>query len=384
MLGLGLGLGSIGQSLQQRAMGILRSFGSNAHSYPFSTLQGAYQTSAGPAAAAVNDPVGLELDALGTLGPNLVTNGDFSAGATGWTGDANITTAINGGVFNLGAVTTGNTLTQPCLIVGKMYKLVFSVTRFSVLGNFRVRIGGGVWGDLILAISTVGTYTIYGQATVDTELAFVRYATSDFDIDNVSVQEVTGNHATQTTAINRPTVQQDGGGRWYASFNGTNQSMQLASTLTAVAGTFICCARADVLHFGTLFGGGGNYVSEPGISLITANNGSLRAVFGNGTITNQSVSAVDTYTPGEIFVVSVQWDMSFIKIRKNSGTTRQVANLLGDLTSATLGSIGRIGPLGGTYFSGSIYDLDAIKGTVTDAQLLTLEKAAGQRAGLVI
>ena len=57
------------KSLSQLARAILKSFGSNASSYPFSTRQGAYQTSACPVAAAVNDPMGLGLDALGAVGP---------------------------------------------------------------------------------------------------------------------------------------------------------------------------------------------------------------------------------------------------------------------------------------------------------------------------
>ena len=38
-----------------------------------------------------------------------------------------------------------------------------------------------------------------------------------------------GNHCSQSTAINRPILQQDGNGRYYLAFNGTNSWMQTAS-----------------------------------------------------------------------------------------------------------------------------------------------------------
>lgn len=82
-VGVTAGMGT--NSLNALAQAILRSFGSNASSYPFSTLQGAYQTSAGPAAAAVNDPIGLELDAMGSVVSILAPIDQFTFTAAGST-----------------------------------------------------------------------------------------------------------------------------------------------------------------------------------------------------------------------------------------------------------------------------------------------------------
>lgn len=209
--------------------------------YDPSDLTSMFQDSAGATAAAIESPVGLILDKSKglVLGAELVTNGDMSS-ATGWSGDS--TAAITGGVLNVGAM-TGNTVTQGCLTVGKWYKLVFSVTRFATLGTFRVRLGGGGAGDIVPGITGVGTYTVYGRASVDTAFALLRYATSDFDIDNISVRELPGHHATQATAAARGTLKATGVVEWI-DYDGVDDVHN--TTFPVSLGTACTVARANV------------------------------------------------------------------------------------------------------------------------------------------
>ena len=214
MLGLGLGLRSTGQSLQQKAMSILRSFGSNASSYPFSTRQGAYQTSTGPAAAAVNDPIGLELDAMGAVGPEVVVNPTFLSGGAGWlvaywalsTGAATATSVAGGNlVYQLGVATSGN-----------VYRVNYTVDSISA-GGVAAYING-TQGTIRTA---PGAYTETLQAAaINTFVGAITVGTTTAVISSFSCVQVTGNHATQTTAGDRPLLAQDAGGRWYANTTG--------------------------------------------------------------------------------------------------------------------------------------------------------------------
>jgi len=164
-----------------------------------------------PSKAAVNDnPVGLVLDAMGTVGPELVTNGDFSAGKTGW-GDYLQTSTVVAGELQATYTSLGNTYQSVAMVVGKTY-LVQACLR-SISGSL---------GGYIRAQDGSGTFTIrqssqHVTASANTQVFF--YHTCVFTpqniqvvvnsgatvaADNISVREVTGIHATQTTAGFKP------------------------------------------------------------------------------------------------------------------------------------------------------------------------------------
>lgn len=155
---------------------------------------------------APGQPVGLILDKSKGLqiGPELVTNGDFATD-TAWTKDSGWT--ISGGSANKvsGAATA---LYQPISVsVGKTYRLSFSATRSA--GFFTPAFTN--LGATVLPGQTVvtsGSYVQYLQPTSGvTHIIF--YADSAFvgSIDNVSVKEVQGNHASQSTSSSRPIYQ---------------------------------------------------------------------------------------------------------------------------------------------------------------------------------
>lgn len=121
-------------------------------------------------------------------GINLVTNGDFSQGTTGWTFGASwsITNkALVNGLLD-GGNGTGLRYANAATI-GKYYKITYTVLDY-VSGNIRSAFGGASLGQ---TISANGTYYDYAIAD-STTLSFISVGglTCNFSIDNISVKEI--------------------------------------------------------------------------------------------------------------------------------------------------------------------------------------------------
>jgi len=382
------------KSLSQLARAILKSFGSNASSYPFSTRQGAYQTSAGPAAIAVNDPIGLELDAMGTtVGPELVTNGDFSAGTTGWTDGTTATPTVADGVLtitNTGSGVTGcgrgfATVVGQTYVVNVDWTQVSATTAYTGIDSTNL-----AWGTLLLDLTTLGQgkrQAIFKATSTTTYVSLLQNATAgqSTKFDNISVREITGIPAVQPTAINRPTLQQDGNGRFYASFNGTNQSMALSSVPFQMADDFCittCINPGVQAGNGAIFAVvGAGAVAR--IELYVAVTTGFAAFYLHDDATGISAASGATDIRNSPCVVTL-WKVGNAKyLRVNSVQVATDSTVLGTATF-TDAAWGCLPVVFADYFNGGNYEGDAIKGTLTLAQVITLEKAAAQKAGLVL
>lgn len=186
--------------------------------YPHHTL---YQDAAGTTpVSALGQPVGLILDKrLGlVLGPEILANGDFSAGSTGWTNPdtAPSITTFSGGAATMTAAAGGPRarLRQSLTLTAGTYLVsvnVVGVTGTPADGN--LAIGNTLSGDLTygsIDCRTVGLKTRLVHISGPTlGLAFTTSSASGavIVIDNVSVKLLPGNHATQSTAASRPTVE---------------------------------------------------------------------------------------------------------------------------------------------------------------------------------
>ena len=159
----------------------------------FSDTAGTTPCAAPGAGALVN--VGLMLDKSKglVLGSELVTNGDFSQGSTGWTAGSGW--VISGGSASFSAGTANSDLVQAIglPVIGRTYRITLSQT-YGSGGQLRV-IYGGQFFDIPAAS---GFYTFILTASTSTE-ANIRFrslsGTSVFSIDNISVRELPGNHA---------------------------------------------------------------------------------------------------------------------------------------------------------------------------------------------
>jgi hypothetical protein len=163
----------------------------------FSTL---FQNSTGTTAVtAVEQPVGLMLDKSKglVLGSELVNNSAWAVGA-GWsvnssTGEAT-GSAVTGFIRNNG---TGGTI----LTIGKWYQATIRLVSY-VSGNVGYPYDGT---GLINIPTTPGTYT-YSFLCDNADFTYVYGTAFTGVVDNISVRELPGNHATQATSASRPTL----------------------------------------------------------------------------------------------------------------------------------------------------------------------------------
>ena len=173
--------------------------------YDPSSFTGLYQDSAGTSpATAVGQPNGLMLDKRRglVLGPELVVNGDFSAGASGWTltGSAN----ASSGALVVNSTAYENFATQSLVgFGGKFVRIKVTITVVS--GAINVFVGGLQLGGVPITTSrALDQYVYVGSSEsvirLRAEVAFVG------TIGNISVKELPGNHISQATASARPII----------------------------------------------------------------------------------------------------------------------------------------------------------------------------------
>ena len=165
----------------------------------FSTL---FQDSAGTTpVTAVGQPVGLVLDKSKglVLGAELVVNGDFSS-ATGWTV---VGGAITSGVLRFAAAASNSYADRVAttgIAAGKRYTITYTVVSISS-GRVRTQVGG-IAG---IPRTLPGTYTqLFAAISNGNPAIVVEAAGTTADIDNISVRELPGNHASQATSTARP------------------------------------------------------------------------------------------------------------------------------------------------------------------------------------
>jgi hypothetical protein len=197
--------------------------------YDPSDITTLFQDTAGTTpVTATGQSVGLMLDKSKglALGSELVTNGDFSAGSTGWT--LGLGWSVTGGAASITISLATNALTQGIGVAGKTYQITYTIVSVSAQG-FRVFAGGS---SGVLRTSA-GTYTELIQCGSTNNLVGVAASAigTTGTIDNISVKELPGNHATQATLANSPTYQVDSNGLPFLSFDGVNDGLA-TSTIT--------------------------------------------------------------------------------------------------------------------------------------------------------
>jgi hypothetical protein len=171
--------------------------------YDPSDLTTMFTDTAGTTPATIGSAVALLLDkSLGAtekLGPELVTNGAFTAG-TDWTLGAGWT--IGSGVATKTAVTEAELSQAVSLTTGRAYELTYTMTRTA--GTLTPRITGGTTVNFT-ARTAGGTYTeIVSAVTGNTTLEFSADALFVGTVDNVTLKILTGFHAIQSILAARP------------------------------------------------------------------------------------------------------------------------------------------------------------------------------------
>ncbi len=167
--------------------------------FPRTTM---YQDRAGSTAVTTpGQSVGLRLDKSKglVLGSELVTNGDFSGGTTGWTqrSTGTGTFTASGGAANIAGTDGSNRgwFTQTLsLTSGAFYEISVVATVTSGSG---VLVFGSATGSGQIAISASGTYKQRVSASATTIFVGGQTGSSggNLTLDNISVRELPGNHA---------------------------------------------------------------------------------------------------------------------------------------------------------------------------------------------
>jgi hypothetical protein len=150
---------------------------------------------------------GLVLDGMGSVGPELITNGDFSAGGTGWATNQ----PTSGSVSISGGAATINTLdgsyasiTQGNVMAGTTY--YYEITVVSSTGTGVIIALGG--SQRTSPMSTPGVHSGYLTATITAAIEVKRPGAGHITntvIGNISLKLVSGIHATASGAA-RPTL----------------------------------------------------------------------------------------------------------------------------------------------------------------------------------
>lgn len=177
--------------------------------YDPSDMTTLFQDSAGTTpVTAVEQPVGLVLDKSKglVLGSELVTNGAFDADSD-WTKSDGA--SISGGVLTLvsnGVVAPGAAQTIS-FTSGVTYQITYTVTRYSGVVGVRVLLTGGT-NRTGVTRTTTGTFTevLVGGGNTTLNIVGLNAFSTNADIDNISVKELPGNHATQSTPASRPVL----------------------------------------------------------------------------------------------------------------------------------------------------------------------------------
>lgn len=177
-----------------------------------SDLSTLYQDAAGTTpVTAAGQVLGLVLDKSKglALGTERLTNWDFSAGSTGWTTagiDAtHIITFSNGTVrYQSDTITPALSLVQSnAFVTGKWYEVTTVCSEY-ISGAVKIDAGNGS----IPIASSAGTTKIKILATSTTSLIITRNSANvDLTLDSVSVKELAGSHAYQSTSSYRPLLQ---------------------------------------------------------------------------------------------------------------------------------------------------------------------------------
>lgn len=392
MIGLGISINTANRTLATQVSAIFRGNGYNGFMYDVNDISTLNQVSTGTTpVTAVTQPIGLMLDKhLGMqLGPELVTNGNFTVDAAGWTPSNSTLTAV-GGKLVITATANGiaarATKTIPA-VVGQTYKLVFKSRKPSgttpAIGAF---ISGGAASTYSFGATEIEKTVIFvaptNPITLILEISGTGIVIGDTcEFDDVSIKLINGNHPLQATAAARPTWQVDANGYHYAQFLGTDDSMSCASGGGGSTGFLFCAALKPTGGAGTLR----TIYSDTGtntgykVQLDANNKLSFSAGDGVGYTTKVSTATVDVDTT---YLLTCWDDGTNLNVQINSAAAETVARPV--VVAGTAGyTLFKDNGAASSFAILDFYRADGIKNWAgTAAQLATIQSWVKAGAGL--
>jgi hypothetical protein len=171
---------------------VTRAFLKSSGSYIEAAVLSLFQQAISAARAAGGPYLDIE-DRFLELGPELVVNGDFSNGTTGWTPIGSNLSVVDGELRILISSAVNTQASQPlAFVVGKTYLVAYTARRGTTSGSVRVRGGGVNFGPDVSSTSNVSySGTVTATTTAPLELVFLMpQLGQDAYFDNISVREI--------------------------------------------------------------------------------------------------------------------------------------------------------------------------------------------------
>lgn len=385
-MGIQLGIGLTGQRLNASPARLFSVTGSRGFMFDLSDYSTQFQdTAATVPITGTAQSLGLMLDLSQglALGAELVTNGDFSS-ATNWAlADS---AAISGGLLTLAAVNSSRaTQTSLPVAVGKTYAVSFEVTSNPSGTNVRLDDDGGASVQVIRSSTTTGVFTaVYRAATTAIRLINTN-GIGAATIDNISVRELAGNHATQGTAGNRPLTTTIGAGFRGIQFDGVDDWLQTAAIdfsnsdeVTVVAGVrkLSDAARGMLVELGPPSATGSFGIEAPSFSANTYAFRSAGAASSFATSATTFASPLSSVLTG---IGDISSDTAILRVNGTQVATSATDQGAGNFSNAAV----LIGRRGGASlpFNGVITFLFAINRLLTANELAAVEAYANARTG---
>jgi len=375
-----IGLAVTLRGLFRRAISAARAAGGPYLDIPDSLAQ-TWQDSAGTIPAAIGSTVGLLTDRSfgGELGGELVVNGDFSVGATGW--NANVGSfSVDAGIGTLTNTTAARaTSVSMTTVAGRSYEVLALVTLTNV--NCFVRVGTHVAGDASGQIVASESSVVVGMRRVmfvatqsTTYLSLINSASGSSSWDNISVRELKGNHATQATAGNRFLLELYNGHPMLRG-NGASTSAQFAVNPIGPD-----LSQPYTIIVGGVCGALGVFRRMCGDSARAIGVSPSGAI----SLTHRAASRTsDTglLSEGAAFVIETTWDGATLIIRLNGVLVLSVALTTAPNVAAGPMMIGQRGD-GAEYWNGLLLPVFATNSVVPEAQRRAIARGMAQKLGV--
>lgn len=351
--------------------------------------QGAgWQGTSGGTLAASGQPLGLGVDLSQLQGKTLsewlaapttselVTNGDFSDGTTGWTAGNSATLSASSGVFRVenGAANFGTGSQQVTVVAGRAY--VATYTTAGGTSGFTLRFGSSAAGTQYASISATGAGQVIFTAANTT--LFITAANSSATLglfseyDNISVKELPGNHLRAGTwaspsdaargTFQNNAINLDGVNDYYSLLN----AISITENMTVVRAFKRASAGIDNIGLSTL-------ATQPYEAWWLTSNSILAALVG---ATNNTHATSQTQTGS--FVLTTSRNSTNETVRRNGTAFTPVA------TAAAAGTFTTFGRRNTSYNSGEISFLAVFPTELTGANLALVEQIAASTNGSVL
>lgn len=350
-----------------------------------------FQDSAGTTPATKDSVVGLLIDqGRGGLGPELVANGGFDSD-TVWAKGAGVTIAAGVATYS-GAATNADLVTQNISVVsGRTYAVTYTVSSLS--GGLSARIGS-TNGAFYVTAGTRTEYIVAGATgSIAVGILGRGAGVTQAAIDNISVREVPGIHATQATTGYKPILRKgtvtagvsDGIGPWHVDFDDTDDRIALASVPLQMSDSGVIMISCLPTAAGTLFSAGNTADADSRMSVGINASGYATATWtaDDGLTTATITGSTDLRgTDCVIEIAKATNDKSLWVNGVQVGATDSTAIGTTTFTTAKLGCL--TSTADSDYASGRIYGFDCLKGTPTDSERAIMRRYLASLGGFSI